>query len=463
MPPPLPHPRDLRLAFVDLETTGTSATADRITEVGIITVDDGHCEQWSSLVHPQTHISGFIESLTGITNDMVAGAPLFEDLAPDILARLEGRLFIAHNARFDHGFLKNEFKRLGLRFAPEVLCTVKLSRKLFPGFSRHNLDALVERHRLSVSERHRALGDARLIWQFWNKLLDSIDPVQLATTVAELSARPALPVHIDPDFIDSVPDTHGVYLFYGENDLPLYIGKANRLRRRILSHFSGDHGSSKEMELSQQVRRIAWIDCPGELGALLREAALVRELSPIHNKRLRKDDDLCSWRVLSHPLGLRVQLASPNDLFYGHEQSLYGLYASPRQASNALRALADAHQLCPARLGLEKNRAGKPCFASQVWRCLGVCCSRESAAEHDQRMLLALESSRLAPWPWDGPIGLREGDSMHVLESWGYLGTVHRHDDPHTLLRTRRGSFERDTYLLLHKRLPGLAPQIVSL
>jgi DNA polymerase-3 subunit epsilon len=100
----------------------------------------------------------------------VADAPSFADVAEEVLERLEGRLFIAHNARFDYGFLKNEFKRAGHDFRATVLCTVKLSRKLFPQHARHNLDSLIERHGLSVSSRHRALGDAQLIHQFWQRL-----------------------------------------------------------------------------------------------------------------------------------------------------------------------------------------------------------------------------------------------------------------------------------------------------
>ena len=119
------------LAFVDLETTGATATADRVTEIGIVEVDeDGSVREWQQLVNPGTRIPPFIEQLTGISNAMVADAPPFAAVADETLRRLEGRLFIAHNARFDYGFLKNEFKRLGITFRAPVLCTVKLSRTL---------------------------------------------------------------------------------------------------------------------------------------------------------------------------------------------------------------------------------------------------------------------------------------------------------------------------------------------
>ena len=155
------------VAFVDLETTGTTASADRVTEVGVVRVDDGMCvSEWSTLVNPQCSIPAAIQALTGIDNAMVANAPTFAQIADGLAERLRGCLFVAHNARFDYGFLKHEFGRLGHAFTAKVLCTVKLSRRLFTDFARHNLDSLIERHRLPSLDRHRALGDARILWAF---------------------------------------------------------------------------------------------------------------------------------------------------------------------------------------------------------------------------------------------------------------------------------------------------------
>ncbi len=200
------------------------ATASRRTALGIAAAlaGDGRSlppvREWSTLVNPDAPIPPFIETLTGITNAMVADAPRFEDLADDILARLDGRLFIAHNARFDHGFLKNAFRRLGHPFRPPVLCTVRLSRKLYPGYARHNLDTLIERHRLVVDQRHRALGDARLLWQLWQRFHDALPAEQIAKAIDQLTARPSLPRHLDPDVLDTLPKTAGVYLFHGAPD-----------------------------------------------------------------------------------------------------------------------------------------------------------------------------------------------------------------------------------------------------
>lgn len=167
-----------RIVFVDLETTGGSPAADRATEIGVIEVSADGVREWSTLVNPQTPIPPFIQKLTGITDAMVEDAPTFSMLAADLHARLSGALFVAHNAPFDHGFLRNEFERAGQLFEPRVVCTVKLSRKLFPEHARHNLDAVVQRHgiHLPEAERHRALGDARAVWAFWRHVCQTFSP-----------------------------------------------------------------------------------------------------------------------------------------------------------------------------------------------------------------------------------------------------------------------------------------------
>jgi DNA polymerase-3 subunit epsilon len=158
---------DAPLAIVDLETTGAHPAWDRVTEIAVVEIERGEvASEWSTLVNPGTSIPPAIQALTGITNEMVAGAPAFEDLAPGLYERLAGRVFVAHNARFDYGFLRHAFERAGLHFEARTLCTVKLSRRLYPAYARHNLDSLIDRHHLQCNARHRALGDARAVWQF---------------------------------------------------------------------------------------------------------------------------------------------------------------------------------------------------------------------------------------------------------------------------------------------------------
>ena len=177
---------DRNVVFLDLETTGASAGQDRITEVGLIEVDDGYfVREWSTLVNPGIPIPPLIQSLTGINDAMVAGAPYFEDIAQELHDAIAGRMLIAHNARFDYGFLEQEFKRIDRDFSAPVLCTVRLSRKLFPQHARHNLDTLISRHDIDCDARHRALGDARVLWQLAQQW--RVDPGE--TAVLEAMAK----------------------------------------------------------------------------------------------------------------------------------------------------------------------------------------------------------------------------------------------------------------------------------
>ena len=454
------------MVFVDLETTGATGTVDRITEIGIVEVnEEGEVREWSSLVNPQTSIPPFIQNLTGISDAMVAEAPTFEELAEEVLMRLHGRLFVAHNARFDYGFLKNEFKRVGVDFKATVLCTVKLSRKLFPQFSKHSLDALIERHQLHMPARHRALADAAVLWQFWQILQQQMPASQLQEAVGVLTGHSSWPTHLDRAVLDELPERHGVYLFYGEGAVPLYIGKANKLRQRVLSHFAADHRLAKEMSLAQQIRRLEWIETPGEMGALLLEAQLIKRWQPIHNRRLRRSDELCTWRLLPTERdgegGYLPELAWARDLDWGRQDAVYGLFGSQRDALKTLREIAEESQLCLATLGLEKAPAGRPCFAYQLHRCSGACVGSESWGRHSARLRTVLSDWQVRVWPYGGPVQVREGDAWHVLDAWCYLGTARTADEVQALLEQGRPTFDKDTYKILAGRLSSMVVEPV--
>jgi DNA polymerase III subunit epsilon len=447
------------LAFVDLETTGATPARDRITEIGIVEVtEDGTVSEWSMLLNPETPIPGFIQSMTGITDAMVAVAPTFVELAGEIVERLQGRLFIAHNARFDYGFLKNEFRRIGIDFRTTVACTVKLSRRLFPGHPKHGLDALIERHGLTVSDRHRALGDARLIHQFWNLAREAHPADRFSAVLKEITARPSLPSHLDPGIVDDLPEGPGVYLFHGDTAL-LYVGKAKNLRERVLSHFAGDHASAKEMSLAQQIRRIEWIETGGEVGALLKEATLIKQLQPTHNRQLRRNMELCAIRLVDQGAGLITpEIVFARELDFGRQTNLYGLFKSAKEAEKVLFDIANAHGLCHAILGLEKVKPGKPCFARQVKKCQGACVGEESLIAHTLRLVQSLAKLKLKAWPFQGPAGFKEGDEVLVVDHWCYLGSAKSEEELWSLLDSGRPQFDRDTYRILVKVADRFAP-----
>jgi DNA polymerase III subunit epsilon len=447
-----------RWLFLDVETTGSTATRDRVTEVAWVLLDGetGQVTKESHLVNPDARIPAFIQQLTGITDDMVADAPRFSAIAPRLAAAMDGAVFVAHNARFDYGFIKNEFKRIGQSVRAPVLCSVKLSRLFFPAEKRHNLDAVMARHQLQADSRHRALTDADLIYQFWLDLQQRFGPQKVLDAAKSLISQSSWPSHLDADALDEMPDTPGVYIFYGEKRFTLYVGKSKHLRQRVLSHFSGDHAHGKELSLSMQVRQIEWHETPGEIGALLLEASLVKQLAPSHNVRLRRNKSLCAWRF-STETNAPPSLVWTQDLDAGAQDDLYGLFTSQRHAQTWLTTLAETHQLCKGRLGLEKVKPKQPCFGRQLRQCKGVCVGEEAPNLHDLRLLAAMVDRKVATWPFAGPVGLVERSkdktqtAIHVVDRWCYLGTATKEGECADLLETARPQFDPDIYKILRK------------
>jgi DNA polymerase-3 subunit epsilon len=462
---------DDHIIFVDLETTGATATHDRITEIGIIEVKHGRLVgEWSTLVNPEMSIPPMIQALTGINNRMVAVAPTFAEIQRDLLQRLQGRLFVAHNARFDYGFLKNEFRRCGVTFNARVLCTVKLSRKLYPQHPRHNLDTLLERHGLDCEARHRALGDARVLWLLAQKWSAELGTAPLQAAVDTLLKSQSVPAGLPDLAFDNIPEAPGVYFFHGDNDVVLYVGKSINLRARVMSHFSGDHRVNKDMQIARQIKRIEWKQTAGELGALLLESKLVKQLAPVHNRQLRRNSQLCAWQWRDNEIDTPPRLATAGDIDPAGFGELYGLFRSRATAIEALRELAASHELCTILLGLEKRNGA--CFAHQIKRCRGACVGLESRAQHALRLKMALSAMRTLPWPFAGRIAIREATidgetaELHVVDRWCHLGTVRSESELHDLAEYAAAPvFDVDTYKILKRFLakPPRGAQIIRL
>jgi DNA polymerase-3 subunit epsilon len=446
------------LAFVDLETTGSSPQLDRITEIGVVLVDVDGAREWSSLLDPVARIPASIEQLTGISNEMVAGAPRFAELAPQIAELLADRLFIAHNARFDYGFLKQAFRRAGYEFRATTLCTVRLSRLLYPEHRQHSLDALIARHALAVLQRHRALGDARAIYQFWCQARVGTRAGAFDAALKLLTARPSVPPHLEGQLVDSWPEGPGVYIFRGADGVVLYVGKSRNIRQRVLAHFSGDVRSSKEMSLTQQVREIECIETGGEIGALLKEAALIKQLQPTHNRRLRRAGALCSIVLAPATTGLRAAISELDPQRGMPKEACYGLFNTQREAQGALKKLALEHGLCQVLLGLEKPAGSRGCFARQLGRCRGACIGAEHEMQHAIRLMQALDGLKLKVWPFAGPACLREGRDLHLVQDWAWLGTAHSEPELWSLLEAGGRRLDRDSYRILAKHQSRLRP-----
>lgn len=452
-----------RLAFIDLETTGSNPVRDRITKIGVLQAEGDQVSTWSTLVNPQRPIPEFIQQLNGIRNEAVVDAPTFSQIAGELADRLDGRLLIAHHARLNYGFVKSEYQRLGKSFRADVLCTARLSRKLFPEHQKHNLGSLMIRHDLTPGDRYDALGDAPLLWQFWCLLQRDHGEEALAEAIRQQLKHPSLPPHLDSALLEDLPESPGVYLFYGDSDALLYVGKSVNLRQRVRAHFASDLREYKEMRLSQEVRRIHWHETVGELGALLLESRLVKECQPIHNRRLRRASALCTWQLVHvAPGDCRLRLVSGQAADFVRSEDLFGLFASRREATDTLRKLAAANELCPMILGLEKPaRPGRPCFAHQLKQCRGACVGKEAVSMHSVRLRSALMKLKLTAWPYPGAIGvverdeLREVEEVHVVNGWRHLGSARSEAEIQQILRgeSGQGRFDRDTYRLLAAHL----------
>ncbi len=446
--------------LLDLETTGGNPLTSRITEIAAVRFEQGvEVKRWSSLVNPDCRIPFFIQKLTGISDALVEDAPSFERVSDELLALLDGAVLVAHNARFDHGFLLHEFARVGVSLNVKTLCSVRLSRKLYPQHRSHSLDSIMQRHGLTTLSRHRAMGDVDLVQAFLAQAVQQLGLDVVSLHAAKLlQGSAAVPPLLETE-IASIPELPGVYLFYGEGVIPLYIGKSVTMRSRVMSHFQASLTQAREMRMAQEIRRIDWRETAGELGALLLEARLVKEMQPIFNRQLRRERSLCAWQLAddanARPL---LSLVRGDDLRPEQFAQMYGVYRSKNQAVEALHALAAEHVLCPQALGLE-SRQGR-CFAHQLGRCKGVCCGQEKPELHRLRLQLALAKQQLQVWPYPGKIGLREHNEVtgrteiHVFDQWCLLATVQDEAALQEMAISKEPlAFDLDTYRLLLKHL----------
>ena len=444
---------DRPCAIVDLETTGGHITRDRITEVGVILIDGAQVERFDMLVNPGQPIPPFIEQITGISNAMVADAAPFVAIAEDLQAKLQGRLLIAHNVRFDYGFLKNEFKRLGMAFRSEVLCSVKLSRLLYPQYFKHSLESIIARHGINQTERHRALADADALYQFLQLAIAEHGQQAVEAQATVLMAQPATPPGMDPEVMERLPDVPGVYLFYGDDRLPLYVARSSNLRHSVLAHFSIEPRKSKAIRINEAIRDVEWVETIGEFGGQLQELQLVRTHKPLHNLRGRLSQELCSLQLKMRDNGfLSPCVVYASEVDFSRPDSLYGLFRSQKEAKKIMAELCEGNGLCQTSMALEPRGARKgACFAHQLGRCKGACVGREDAESHNRRLQLALERLKVKSWPYPGAVAVRETDPVsgeweeHVFERWCYLGSRRNAEAP----LAGQARFDVDTYKLL--------------
>ena len=443
------------LAIVDIETTGGNAMYGRIIDIAVLRVERGKIvKQLQSLVNPDRFIPESITHLTGIANDDLEDAPAFHSLARELYKMLDGAIFVAHNARFDYGFIKNEFRRLGKEYTAKCLCTVKLSRKLFPEYRNHDLSSVIARHNIECIERHRALGDAMVVFDFLVHLSDEVNGQLLERAVQALLKTSSVPPNLDKESIDALPETPGVYLFYGKQSEILYIGKSICIRDRVMSHFSGDNRSAKEMEIAQQIARIETRQTTGELGALLLESQLIKELRPMYNVAARKQRDLVlARRVIAANGYARIELEKAHEIEIDLEAPVMAIFKHMKQAKEYLARIAKEFSLCHKLLGLQQTQSY--CFAYHLHQCNGACAGEEPAEAFNARLDLAFAERRIKAWPYDGGIVIEERNPItnegeaFLIDNWCLLGSYRFTEQGQAELFKSVHRFDYDAYKII--------------
>ncbi len=371
-------------AVVDIETTGGSARLERITEIAVY-IHDGTriVEEYSTLVNPERNIPYFITSLTGITNEMVEDAPRFFEVARRIVELTEGKTFVAHNARFDYSFIRQEFGMLGYNFKRPMLDTVALSRKLLPGHKSYSLGNLCNDLGIEINGRHRASGDALATVRLLELLLEKDRELKSGSLIKNRKAAKLHPA-LEISRLEEIPEEAGIYYFHDETGEVIYVGKSRNLSERVSSHLS-NNTSGREMEMRSLIADITW-ECTGsELIALLMESAEIKSRKPRFNRAQRRSG--FRWGIYSHTDDdgyIRFSYRNASD-----DEVPLSLFTSRDMARGKLDQIISEYNLCQKLCGMYET-AG-PCFHRQVSLCRGACCGEEEPKSYNERALRALD------------------------------------------------------------------------
>jgi len=368
-------------AVVDIETTGGSARLERITEIAVY-IHDGTriIEEFSTLVNPERNIPYFITSLTGITNEMVEHAPRFFEVARRIVELTEGKIFVAHNARFDYSFIRQEFSMLGYNFKRPMLDTVALSRKLIPGHKSYSLGNLCTDLGIEINGRHRASGDALATTRLLELLLEKDRELKSGSLIKNRKAARLHP-SLNISKLEEIPEEPGVYYFYDEDGDIIYVGKSRNMSERVSSHIS-NNTSGREMEMRSLIADISWERTGSELIALLMESAEIKNHKPRFNRAQRRTG--FRWGIYSHTDEngyIRFSYRNVRD-----DEVPLSVFVSRDRARGKLDQIISDYNLCQKLCGTDG-----PCFHRQVSLCRGACCGEESPKSYNERALMALD------------------------------------------------------------------------
>lgn len=281
--------KNTEYAIVDIETTGGNASGSRITEIAII-IHDGKnvIDRYETLVNPEQDIPLSIFGLTGINNEMVANAPIFDDISEKVLEMLTDRIFVAHNVNFDYSFVHHQLEQAGFKWSAKKLCTVRAARKIKPGLGSYSLGNLCNSLNIDLENRHRAGGDADATAILFSLLLEWDDAGEIEKMIKKTAQDQRLPPNLPPDDFNNLPEKPGVYYFYNQQKKVIYVGKAINLKKRVASHFSGNNINPQRQHFLRDIHGISFEICGTELMALLLECTEIKKLWPTYNRALKR-------------------------------------------------------------------------------------------------------------------------------------------------------------------------------
>jgi DNA polymerase-3 subunit epsilon len=373
-------------AVVDIETTGGSSRIEKITEIAIYQHDGEKITgEFFTLINPERNIPYFITNLTGITNEMVEDSPRFFEVARTIIELTEGRTFVAHNARFDYSFIRQEFKSLGYDFRRNIIDTVTLGRKLIPGHRSYSLGNICRDLGISINGRHRAAGDALATVRLFELLIAKDKEFRGKPSFLLKNTRLSkLNPKLDISKIDLIPDSPGVYYFYNENRDLIYVGKSRNLQQRIKTHLS-NNTTNRSMEMRDSIADIDWEATGSELIALLMESAEIKKNKPLYNRAQRRTG--FQWGIFTF-----TDYKGYMNFTYGTlegDENPVSVFTGKERAKSVLESLVERYELCQKLTGLYETSG--PCFHFHVGLCKGACCGKESPDSYNKRALKAAE------------------------------------------------------------------------
>jgi len=372
-------------AIIDIETTGLKATQEKITEIAIF-IHDGNqvIERFSSLINPERSIPYQITKITGITNQMVANAPKFYEVAKKIIELTENKVFVAHNAQFDYSFVKEEFKRLGFNYQRKTICTVKLSRKLIPNLSSYSLGNLCQSLGITIMNRHRAAGDTEATAKLFEKLLE-VDSSNKPIMAHLSSTAKGLHPDLKQELIEDLPEKEGVYYFYNQYKKLIYIGKSINIKSRVKQHLNNS-STTKAIEMKSKIVDIDYELTGNELVALLLESDEIKTYKPIYNRAQRRTAAHYGIFFNFNKSGYLCFSIEKND----KEELPLTSFSTLEAAKNHLERLTIDYELCQKYTDLYKHTGA--CFQYNIKQCKGACVEEESADQYNKRAEKALQT-----------------------------------------------------------------------